>query len=108
MLVGIQVIGVLFGLGLLYITFTNYKRKAFGKQEYFFWSVAWLLFISITLFPDSLTFILKPLAIIRVFDLMTILALMFLVAVTFHNYLVVKKSHNKVERLVRNLALKKK
>ena len=44
MVFGIQVIGIVFSIGLLYFTFLNYKRNEMNSAEFVFWEALWLLF----------------------------------------------------------------
>jgi hypothetical protein len=108
MVLGIQILGIVFAVGLMYITFLNFKRKEMGPGEFVFWGILWLLFIYVVLFPYSLSFIADTLNLVRLLDLFTIAALMFIVALTFYNYLMNMRTMKKMERVVRAIALKKK
>ena len=109
MLLGIQIVGVLFGLFMLYITFLHEKRREFGAKEKIFWIIAWLAFILLVMFPNSLDIIARNvLNISRTLDFLIILGFMFLIGISFHNYLIIKKNQNKLEKIVRKLAMKKK
>lgn len=107
MVLGIQIAGFLFGLFFLYYSFINYKRKEFTAKEFTFWAVAWAVFILITLFPFVLDPILKPLGFFRALDLFVITGFLFLTAMIFYTYTIVRKTQKQVETVVRNFALKK-
>ena len=40
-ILGIQIIGILFGFFMMYYTFLQYKRKEFKMGEYTFWLILW-------------------------------------------------------------------
>ena len=108
MLLGIQIAGILFGLFMLYITFLHGKRKEFNSKEGIFWIIAWIIFILLVIFPNAFDIIARGvLNISRTLDFLIILGFMFLIGISFHNYIMVKKNQNKLEKIVRKLALKK-
>ena len=106
-LLGIQLVGIIFAFILFYFTFLNYKRKELSAAELLFWSAMWALFIFVVLFPSSLAFIADTLHLVRLFDLFTIGAFMFLIALTFYNYMTNMHTKRKVDGIVRALALRK-
>jgi hypothetical protein len=108
MIVGIQIVGVLFGLLMLYFTFLEQKRKVFTVKEYIFWLGLWAAFMFITFFPNSLNFIIKDiLDLKRPIDFYIIVGFMVLTGMMFHMYMVMRKTQNKVEEIVRKMALEK-
>ncbi len=108
MALGIQIGGVLFGLFMAYYSFLNYKRKEFTAKEIFFWSAVWVVFIVIALFPNILDPIVKYGGFLRALDLLIISGFLFLIAVTFYIYTIVRKNQNQLEKLVRVMAIRKK
>ncbi len=105
MVLGIQIIGILFGLFMLYMTFLHLKRNEYGFKMYFFWLFLWVGFLIVAIFPWVLDQFIKPLSIVRTFDLLFILGMMFLVGISFYNYTVVAQTQKRVEKIVRKLAL---
>lgn len=108
MVLGIQILGFFFGLLMLYYSFLHFKRREFGIKEFVFWVVMWLAFIYVALFPNTLDFIVKKLNLARTMDLFIILGFMFLIAMFFYNYTLLRISQKKIEEVVRNLAKEKK
>jgi len=109
MLLGIQIAGILFGLFMLYITFLHGKRKEFNSKEGIFWIVAWIVFIILVIFPNVVDIVSKNvLNIGRTLDFLIIMGFMFLIGISFHNYTLVKRNENKLEKLVRKIAIDKK
>jgi|TARA_B100001964_G_C14151018_1_gene562036 hypothetical protein len=107
-ILGIQIIGILFGFFMMYYTFLQHKRKEFTIKEYSFWFVFWGVFVVLTLFPQMLDPVLKTLNIARALDLFIIAGFLFLIFIIFYTYTIVKKNQRKLEEVVRNVALKRK
>ena len=57
------------------------------------------------LFPDSLSFAVDTLHLIRTLDFLIITGFMFLIGISFYNYISVKKTMNRLEDLVQKIAL---
>ena len=107
-ILGIQILGILFGFFMIYYTFLQYKRKEFTIKEYSFWFIFWSAFVIITLFPQILDPVLITLNIARTLDFFIITGFLFLIFVTFYTYTIVRKNQRKLEEVVRNMALKRK
>ena len=107
-ILGIQILGILFGFFMMYYTFLQYKRKEFTVKEYSFWFVLWAVFVVMTLFPQVLDPILSTLNIARALDFFIIAGFLFLIFVTFYTYTIVRKNQKKLEEVVRNIAIKRK
>ena len=107
-ILGIQILGVLFGFFMMYYTFLQYKRKEFTIKEYSFWFLFWAAFVAVTLFPQVLDPILATLNIGRTLDLFIIGGFLFMVFVVFYTYTLVRKNQKKLEEVVRNIAIKRK
>lgn len=104
MLLGIQILGVLFALVMLYLTFLHQKRKEFSAKEYMFWVVLWVGFIIVTVFPKVLEPIVETLNLYRTMDLLVILGFILVIGLLFHNYIELVKTRKKVEDVVRKVA----
>ncbi|MBL7056471.1 DUF2304 domain-containing protein [Candidatus Woesearchaeota archaeon] len=107
-ILGIQIIGILFGFFMMYYTFLHYKRKEYTVKEYTFWASFWVMFVIITLFPQILDPVLLTLSIGRTLDLFIIAGFLFLIFVTVYTYTIVRKNQKKIEEIVRKTAMKKK
>lgn len=107
-ILGIQILGILFGFFMMYYTFLHYKRKEFTIREYSFWFVFWVLFVVITLFPQLLDPLLESLNISRALDFFIIVGFLFLIFVSVYTYTIVRKNQRKLEEIVTQIALKKK
>ena len=107
-ILGIQILGILFGFFMMYYTFLQYKRKEFTIKEYSFWFLFWGTFVVVTLFPQVLDPVLSTLNIARTLDFFIIAGFLFLILVTFYTYTLVRKNQKKLEEVVRNIAIKRK
>jgi len=105
MILGIQLIGIIFALSVMYFTYMSYKRNDLTKVELVFWLNIWIIFLIVTIFPNILNSLVSSLSITRTMDFFTIIGFLFLITITFYNYIIVKKNNNKVDRVVRNIAL---
>ena len=107
MVLGIQIIGVLFGLFLVYLTFLFHKRREFTVNEWLFWTAMAFSFMVVSLFPQLLDPIVKSLSLTRTMDLFIILGFMFLIAAVFYSYKITRDTQKKLEEVVRIIALQK-
>ncbi len=107
-ILGIQILGILFGFFMMYYTFLQYKRREFTIKEYSFWFAFWAAFVVVTLFPQILDPLLKTFSIARTLDFFIIMGFLFLTFVIFYTYTLMRKNQRKLEEVVRNIALKRK
>ena len=107
MVLGAQLIGIIFGLGVLYLTFLYFKRSEFTRNEWGLWTLLGTLFILLSIFPELLDPIIVKFQFARTLDFLIILGFMFLIAATFYTYVVTRQTQRKLESLVRRLAIEK-
>jgi hypothetical protein len=103
---GIQIIGILFALFMIYYTFINFKRKQLKKSESALWFVMWFIFLLVAIFPTYLKKLAETLSVYRTMDFLTILGFFFIILLTFHNYVQVKRNSRKLEEIVRKIAFR--
>lgn len=107
-LLGIQIIGVLFALLMFYLTFLYLRRKEFTNKESIFWFGAWTIFLFLAIFPKGLDYFIKTwLTFGRRLDFFIIVGFMFLIGMLFHTYTIVRKNQQKIESVVRRIAIEK-
>jgi len=105
-MIGIQIVGILFVLFMLYITFLHRKKKVFTIKESVLWVLLWIVFLLITIFPTSLNFFVKDvLQMQRPLDFYIILGFMFLIGALFHTYTQLRKYQKKLDELVSKIAI---
>ena len=102
---GIQYIGVLFGLLLLYQSFFHFKRKEFTLNEAGVWGLLAIVFMVFSLYPSILDPVVETLNIGRTLDLLIVLGFMFMIAALFHVYSIARRSDRRIEQLVRRIAI---
>lgn len=107
-ILGIQILGILFGIFMIYYTFLHYKRKELTIKEYSFWVVLWILFIILTLFPTVLKPLVRSIGFARTMDFFIVTGFMFLIGSLFYIYLLVRGNQKKLEEIVRKIAFEKK
>ncbi|MDP3639754.1 MAG: DUF2304 domain-containing protein [Nanoarchaeota archaeon] len=102
----IQFLGVVFGMSMMYFTFVKYKRKEINKMEYFFWLSCWTLLTLVAVIPYALDPLIAPLHFYRRLDFFVVLGFFVLLLLGFHSYTSLKRVEKKVERFVRQEALR--
>jgi len=107
MVLGIQIAGFLFGLFMIYYSFLNYKKKEFTSKEFFFWTLLWIIFIVVTLFPFVLDPIVKTFGFFRALDVLIVTGFLFLIISIFYTYTVTRRTQKQLETVVSQLAIKK-
>jgi hypothetical protein len=107
-ILGIQILGILFGGFMMYYVFLHYKRKELTIKEYLFWVVLWVLFIILTIFPWLLKPLVESIGFARTMDFFIVAGFMFLVGSLFYIYLLVRGNQKRLEEIVRKIAFKKK
>lgn len=107
-ILGIQILGTLFGVFMIYYVFLHYKRKELTIKEYLFWVVLWVIFIILTLFPSVLKPIVQTAGFARTMDFFIVAGFMFLVGSLFYIYLLVRSNQKRLEEIVRKIAFEKK
>lgn len=107
-IVGVQLIVCAFGFLMLYNLFLHWKKKEIGNKGTLVWLTMWGGLVWVTLFPKSIEPFIKQLFFVRVFDFVTVIALVVLIYVMFENHIRINKMQQQVEKLVRKLATRKK
>ena len=107
-LLGIQIVGTLFGLFMIYYVFLHRKRKELTIKEYSFWVILWIMFIILTLFPGLIKPLVQSIGFARTMDFFIVAGFMFLVGSLFYIYLLVRGNQKKIEEIVRKTAFEKK
>ena len=107
-MLGIQIIGFLFGLSMIYFTFLNFKKKEFKLFEFGIWTFFWVLLIFVAFSPTSLDFLVKDIFNLkRPLDFFIIGGFLFLIFLTFFNYTLTRKNSKRIEKMVSKIAIRK-
>lgn len=107
-MLGIQIVGILFALFMIYYSFLNYKKKEFKKIEFGGWLVLWSGLIFLTLYPHSVSFLVENiLSMQRPLDFFIVSGFLFLIALSFYNYNLARKNNRRLEKIVQEIAFRK-
>lgn len=101
----IQLLAVLGSLLMAYVTYTALRRRELHLAESVVWMVVWVVLMVVSLFPDRLRALIAPLAVARLLDLVMIAGIFFLAVFVFALNRSLRRLENRIERLVRELAL---
>jgi len=104
LLLGIQLIGILFGLFMVYFSFLNYKQNKFTSKEWIAWLVVWAVFLIITVFPAILNPVLIALNLYRAMDFYISIGFLFIIFMLFYTYSIVRTNQQKIEIITREVA----
>lgn len=100
-----QIILISFAVFMIYVARIHNRKQNISRTEYFFWLATWIGFSMVVIWPASVAGVAESLNIARVFDLLVIIALMFITLLTFYNRILFNKMQEKFERLIRDKAL---
>lgn len=106
MLFGVQIIGILFSLVMIYFTFLYYKRNNYDTRFLFVWILVWLAFLVLVTWPKTIYGVMEFLEIKNTADFFVIIGFLFFAVAIFYMFTVTKKLENKMDILVRELAIK--
>lgn len=104
----LQVISITFSILMIFYSYVYYRRRYFGILGFIGWSIVFILLITITAIPENFAFFKDIFKVARLFDLVVVIGMFFLVVLTFLNFIHLQKIKNKLERLVQHDALKNK
>jgi hypothetical protein len=108
MIIGLQVIALLFAFSMIYFAVLHYKRGEINGMEIGSWLLMWVFAIVVIVFPELLKNFASTFLVTRVFDLMVIAGFILVISMVASAYVRTKKLEKKLEDLVRREALKKK
>lgn len=107
MIIGLQIIALLFSFSMVYFALLHYKRGEIRKSEIISWVGIWLLAIIVVIFPELLRTFASTFLVTRVFDLMVIGGFVLVISLTASSYIRTRRLEKKLEDMVRKDALKK-
>mgnify|MGYP001566800714 CR=1 FL=1 len=101
-----EIIGILFLLVMIYLTYIEHKKSRLNKATFTAWLIFWLGGILLIIFHPYVNSIISEINIVRVLDLYMIMAFMFLFALLFYLFVIIKHVEKRVEEVVRRVAMK--
>ncbi len=105
MIIGLQVIALLFAISMVYFALLHYKRREISRTEIISWLLMWVAAIVVIVFPQLLQTFAKTFFVTRVFDLMVIAGFIVVIAMVATAYVRTRRLEKKLEDLVRKQTL---
>ena len=106
MILGLQVIALVFSLIMIYFAYLHYRRGEINGLEILFWFLAWTGAIFMSLFPEIFRAFSATIAISRAFDLAMIGGFMLVIPLVYISYIRTRKIEKKLEDVIRKDALR--
>lgn len=107
MIIGLQIIALIFSFSMVYFALLHYKRGEIRKSEIISWVGIWTAAIIVIIFPELLRAFASTFLVTRVFDLMVVGGFVLVISMVSSTYLRSKRLEKKMEDLVRSQALEK-
>ena len=102
----LQIVAVVFALGMLYWSYLSFRRGVIRLPEMVFWTLAWAGAILMAIRPSSTTSFMQSLHINRTMDLFVMVGFMLIWVVLFFNHLENRRLKRRLAELVKELALR--
>jgi len=106
-IVGVQLIILVFSFFMLYNVYLYWKKGEVGLRGASAWIIIWGGLLFVTFFPKYIEPFVKELFFVRLFDLMTVGALVILAYVMFENHVRINKLQRQMGQVVSKIAVKK-
>ena len=107
MILGLQILAVVFALVMVYFAYVNFKRKEINKVEIIIWSFAWASASFMVLFPDIVRGYVRTFFISRLLDVLIMGGFALVISMVAIAYVRTKRIEKKLERFIRQESLKK-
>lgn len=100
MIIGFQIIAILFSLVMIYFALLNYRRGEINGVEMISWFVIWSSTIFVVSFPEILRTFARTFFITRLFDLLVVGGFILVISMTVRVYVVTKKMEKKLNEFI--------
>lgn len=107
MIIGLQIIALIFSFSMIYVAVLHFKRKELRKSEIIAWVGMWTAAVVIIIFPELLRTFANTFLVTRVFDLMVIGGFVLVISMVGSAYIRTKRIEKKLEEMIRKEAIKK-
>lgn len=107
MILGLQIIAIVFVLVMLYFAYLHYRRGEINGFETLFWLISWVGAAVIILFPEIFRMFSKTVAISRAFDLAVLGGFILVIPLVYFSYVRTKRIEKKLEDFIRQETIKK-
>jgi len=105
MLNGLQFVGIIFSVVMIYFSMLYYKRKEFSKTEFQLWVLFWVVSIGVIIFHKYLNFIALTFTLHGVLEFLIIGSIFVLYGVVFLMYHKITKTQRSIDIIVRKVAV---
>lgn len=107
MVLGVQLLGAVFIIAMLYLTFLFYKKQHYSRNAAVVWVIIWAVAFFMLAFNNVIENYVISLQFARSMDLYLVLGLMFVLVSTFYNFVKLERQERRLEELVRSIAIKR-
>jgi len=104
-IIGLQIVALIFSFSLIYFALTHYKKGILNKAEIISWIIIWTLVIFVVIFPQVLRTFATSIFITRLFDMMVVGGFILVIAMVSKIYVTTRKLEKKFEEFIRKEAL---
>ena len=105
MILGLQIIAIVFSLSMIYFAVLYYKRGELNSIEIASWLIFWILTMVVVIFPEFLRALATKFFITRLFDLIVVAGFLLVISMTAKTYIRTRKIEKKLEDYVRQEAV---
>lgn len=106
MILGLQIIALVFALIMIYFAYLHYRRGEIGGMEMLFWLIAWIGAVLIVIFPELFRAFSQTISVSRAFDLAVLGGFILVIPMVYTSYIRTRRNERKLEELIRKEALK--
>jgi hypothetical protein len=106
MILGLQIIAILFAFVMIYFAILHRRRGEIDRAEIISWVVIWGFTILIIIFPELLRNFARNFFITRLFDLIVVGGFILVISMAVKTYIGTKRMEKKLEDYVRRGSLK--
>src|SRR3990167_8657365 len=100
MILGLQIIALMFALIMIYFAYLHYRRGEINGMEMLFWLIAWVGAIFIAVFPEVFRTFSATIAITRAFDLAMIGGFILIIPIVYSAHIRIRRIEKKIEELI--------
>ena len=105
-MIWIQLLGVVFALDMMFITYFYHRRGVFFLHDTIIWMSIWIGLFFAAMFPQTLELVIEPFQFIRVMDFLQLAGFFLIFSLIFAVFTRSRSNDRKIEKLVRELALR--
>ena len=102
---GVQIIGIIFFVVMIYLSYVYYKRKNYSLRSFIAWLIVWLALMFFVAFPQTIYGVMEVLQIERTADFFVMSGFAAFLVIIFYLFMIVKKNNARMEELVRKIAI---